>query len=334
MGYYNHNERLSLEPADELSFNDFPHEFGFDQVWFYTEKVADADCCSGDWGYRFDIMYGKHGHAAQAFGNEDNVWDVSLDHGHYEWAMPQLYAEYAYGDWSVKMGHFFTPAGYEVIPDTGNFFYSHSLTHYNSEPFTHTGVLGTYNGYDDATIYTGWALGWDTGFDQFGDGNIFIGGLTYNVNEDVALTYITTVGNLGWKSGDEFGYSHHVVGIFDLTENTQYVLQHDFLTTEGTFADPTQESQDVGITNYLFYTLNDCWRLGGRIEWWKSENVIPDEDASFFEITGGINYKPHANWTIRPEIRYDWTSSDEAFEAATGEDYNQEWFGIDAICTY
>jgi hypothetical protein len=208
------------------------------------------------------------------------------------------------------------------------------LTHYQSEPFTHTGVLGTYNGYDDATIYTGWALGWDTGFDQYDDGNIFLGGLTYNVHEDIALTYITTVGNFGWRTEGEFGYSHHVVGIFDLSENTQYVFQHDFIDTDGVPGDDDFEGQDKGITNYLFYSLNDCWRLGGRVEWWKGNNVIAGEDASFYNITGGLNYKPHANWTIRPEIRYDWTPSDEAFETANDEDYNQTWFGIDAICTY
>jgi hypothetical protein len=151
-GYYNHSERLSREDADALSFNDFPHEFGADQVWFYTEKVAEADACSADWGYRFDIMYGRHGHTAQAYGNDGGTWDVTFDHGHYEWALPQLYLELAHGDWSWKLGKWFTPVGYEVIPDTGNFFYSHTLTHYNSEPFSHTGVLGTYNGFDDATV--------------------------------------------------------------------------------------------------------------------------------------------------------------------------------------
>ena len=65
----------------------------------------------------------------------------SLDHGPYGWAMPQAYFEVAYGNWSVKAGHFYTIVGYEVIPATGNFFYSHSLTMFNTEPFTHTGVL-------------------------------------------------------------------------------------------------------------------------------------------------------------------------------------------------
>jgi hypothetical protein len=334
VGYYNHNERLSRDEGDALSFNDVPHELGLDQAWFYTEKVADADACSADWGYRFDAMYGRHGHTAQAYGNDGGTWDVTFDHGYYEWALPQLYAEVAFGDWSWKLGKWFTPVGYEVIPSNGNFFYSHSLTHYNSEPFSHTGALGTYSGIENNTLYAGWALGWDTGFDQYDGGNIFIGGLTHKASEDVSLTYLVTTGNFGWKSEGEFGFSHHFVGIFDLTENWQYVLQHDYLTTDGIPGDDDTDGEDKGVTNYLFYTFNDCWKVGGRAEWWKSDNVIPGEDASFYEIAAGVNYQVTANLVIRPEIRYDWTPSDEAYDDAFDVDYNQEWFGIDAVVTY
>jgi hypothetical protein len=331
-GYYNNAERLSSGDGDELSANDFPNEFGFDQAWFFTEKLAEADGCCADYGYRFDIYYGRQGHVAQSFGNDGGSWDVTWDHGHYEWAIPQLYGQVAVGDWSVKVGHFFTPLGYEVVPATGNFFYSHSLTWYNSEPITHTGVLGEYSANDCMTYYVGWALGWDTGFDQFGDGNVFLGGFSRKMGDNLTFTYLTTVGNLGWRSGDEFGYSHSVVAAAKLSECWEYVLESDYVDTEGTINDDDFENEDKSVVNYLFYTLNDCWKLGGRAEWWKSNNVT-GESASFYEISGGINYRPHANLVIRPEIRYDWTPSDEAVDGVI-EDYNQEWFGIDAVLTF
>ena len=56
--------------------------------------------------------------------------------------MPQLYAEIAYNDLKVKVGHFYTPIGYEVVQVPQNFFYSHSYSHTFGEPFTHTGFLG------------------------------------------------------------------------------------------------------------------------------------------------------------------------------------------------
>ena len=337
--YYNNNERLSFADNDGLSFRDFPDHVNLDQAWFYVEKLAKAEACSSDWGYRFDVMYGVDAQLTQAYGNPRaldgpnlGAWDASLDNGPYGWAMPQLYAQYASGDWSWKIGKWFTPVGYEVIPATGNFFSSHTLTHFNTEPFSHTGALGTYSGQENMTYYTGWALGWDTGFEQFDGGNIFVGGFTYNVNEDVAFTWMTTVGNLGWRSGGEFGYTQHIVGTVALSENLDYVIQSDFLSSEGTFTDSDFENVEGGVTNYLFYTLNDCWRIGGRIEWWNT-NSITGESTSFYDLTAGVNYKPHANWMIRPEVRYDWTPAEDAVEAALGDEYNQVFFGIDAVFT-
>ncbi len=92
------------------------------------------------------MMYGVDGNEAQSFGNTPGNYDFvnGWDRGIYEWALPQLYAEAAMGDLSVKVGHFYTTVGYEVIPSGGNFFLSRQLTFYNSEPFTHTGILATY----------------------------------------------------------------------------------------------------------------------------------------------------------------------------------------------
>jgi hypothetical protein len=333
-GYYNHNERLSFDRGDERSFNDLPNNLNLDQAWFYVENPAEADGCCADYGYRVDMMYGAQGHAAQSFGNDGGTWDVAWDHGPYEWAIPQLYAEVAWGDWNVKVGHFFTPAGYEVVAATGNFFYSHTLTHYNSEPFTHTGILGTYSANDCLTWYAGWTLGWDTGFDRFGDGSNFLGGVGYEASDDVTLTYIVTAGNLGWRSGDQDGWSHHFVGLFDLSECWQYVLQHDYVNTDGTIVDNTFDNEDYGVSNYLFYTINDCWKLGARAEWWKSNNVVVGDAISFYDVAFGVNYRPDANLVIRPEVRYDWVPAEDVVNASEGEDYNQTWLGVDAILTY
>jgi hypothetical protein len=47
-----------------------------------------------------------------------------------------------------------------------------------------------------------------------------------------------------------------------------------------------------------------------------------------------VNYRPHANLVIRPEIRYDWTPAADTVNAAVPRDYNQTWFGVDAVFTY
>lgn len=330
LGYHSDPTRLSEQRGDLRAFNDVPDSLNLQQAWLYFEKVAEGGCCSSDWGYRFDIMYGTDAQKTQAFGNDDNIWDVTFDNGIHGWAMPQAYVEYAYGDWSVKAGHFFTIVGYEVIPATGNFFYSHSLTMFNSEPFTHTGVLAKYEANDELTFYAGWTLGWDTGFDQYDGGSNWLGGFTINCTDDVTFHYVSTAGDLGWR-GD--GYSHSLVFDVELSDNWNYVLQSDYVNTTdapaGVGFAGVSADEDVGINQYLFYTLNDCWAAGTRMEWWKS-NSVTGQSASFYELTGGINYRPHANVVFRPEVRYDWTPS----ENTVGTDYNNVVFGIDAVLTY
>jgi hypothetical protein len=233
--------------------------------------------------------------------------------------MPQLYVEVAKGDLSIIAGHFYTVVGYEVVTAPDNFFFSHAFTMYNSEPFTHTGVLATYGVSDDLEVYGGWTLGWDTGFNQFNNGSSFLGGLSYSLTDDISLTYIATGGNLGWR-GD--GYSHSIVLDVTLTEKLNYVLQSDMISTNGSvnkLGQPNLLNEDIGINQYLFYDLSECWGLGARVEWWKQDGV------SVNETTFGVNWKPHTNFVMRPEIRHQW---------APAANYDETIFGVDAILTY
>jgi hypothetical protein len=337
LGYHSGTTRMSFNPGDLYSFNDVPNGIRLQQAWVYAEKKANARGCCADWGMRADIMYGTDAQKTQAFGNPPGNWDYEngFDHGSYGWAIPQLYGEVAYGDWSVIAGHFFTIVGYETIPAPQNFFYSHSYTMFNSEPFTHTGALATYSNCG-TDVYLGWTLGWDSGFDQYFSGSNFLGGFSTDVMDDVKLSYVTTIGNFGWRSAGTDGYSHSIVLDATLTNRLTYVLQSDYYVSDGSNGDVTQKREDIGINQYLFYTLNDCWAVGGRAEWWKSKGYFgpgpaPQNHQSYYEITGGINYRPHANIIFRPEVRYNWTPADAIF--APGG-FNQVVFGVDCVATF
>ena len=146
--------------------------------------------------------------------------------------MPQLYGEVAYENVSVKVGHFYTLLGYEVVTAPDNFFYSHAFTMYNSEAFTHTGALATIDMGDDTEVYAGWTLGWDTGFDQFSNGNSFLGGAKFSVSDDATLTYILTAGNLGAIG---VGHSHSLVFDVNVSDKLNLVSQIDLRDTAGNF---------------------------------------------------------------------------------------------------
>ena len=117
-----------------------------------------------------------------------------------------------------------------TAPD--NFFYSHAITMYNSEPFTHTGVVATGNISDTLTVYGGWTLGWDTGFDQVNDGSSWLGGFSISATDNLSFTYISTAGNFGAR-GDE-AYSHSLVFDTTLTENLNWVVQSDLVRVSTT----------------------------------------------------------------------------------------------------
>ena len=309
-------------------FNNRPDEFALHQGWLYAERAASSD---NPFGFRVDLMYGIDAGDTQAFGNNPGRWDFQngFDHGAYGWAIPQAYGEVALGDWSVKVGHFYTLIGYEVVTAPDNFFYSHAITMYNSEPFTHTGVIASGPLGENVELYGGWTAGWDTGFDQVLDGSSWLGGASLTLTDDVTFTYISTAGNFGDRSQGLNGYSHSLVCDMSISDNLNYVIQSDLLRVQGTGED------NIGINQYLLYSVNDCLGLGVRMEWWKADDntgydyggqsAAPISSTSYYALTGGINYRPTANWILRPEYRYDWSP-------ALG--YEQGYFGIDAVTTF
>ncbi|MCC7476794.1 MAG: porin, partial [Pirellulales bacterium] len=336
IGYHSKNTRLSFKPNDLKAYNDLPDQLNLHQQWLFLAKEADGS--NGlDWGFRADTVYGTDAQSLQATGNRGadtpgyGSWDASLDHGSYGWAMPQAYGELALGDWSVIGGRFLTLIGYDSSLAPENFFYSHSLTMFNSEPFTHTGVLANYNGFEHATVYGGWTLGWDTAFQQNLDGNAFLGGFSYEITDDILFSYYTSAGDFGYE-GDK-GYSHGIVTQVRLTDALKYVAQSDYRTTENSLGTPGMDIEEYGFAQYLLYRINEYVGAGTRLEWWNSDRLTPD-GQSYYELTTGLNIRPATNVVIRPEIRYDWTPGEDQFRASNGENYNQWVFGVDCILTY
>lgn len=321
-GYNSNNVPLSIADGDLLSFGDNPGRLNLNQNWYYIEKKAEGQGGCWDWGFRCDVLYGTDAQKAQAFG-QPSGWDTSWDHGIYGWAMPQAYVSVDNGPLSVKAGHCYTPMGYEVMTAPDNFFFTHSLTMFNSEPFTHTGVLASYEVNDDVTVHGGWTAGWDTGFDSFNGGSNFLGGIGLPVAADVTFTYTLTAGNMGLRGE---GYSHSLVFDWEISDKWEYVFQSDLVSLEADAVNAGVFNNQVGVNQYLFYTINDRLKLGSRIEWWQT-----DSNENRYEWTCGVNIRPHANLVFRPEVRYDWGNAVLVPNQHGGEITT---FNIDAIVTF
>lgn len=307
-GYHNRNNPL---------LNNRKGEANIHQMWLYADKAARRN---GDWnmGYRADVLYGIDAQDLQAFGNAPtgapSGWDNSWDNGSYGWALPQAYLQMANQDWDVKLGKFFSPFGYEVIGATGNFFYSHSFTSFNTEPFTLSGVLAERTLGNGDSFLVGATAGWDTGFDSNSGGNLIFG-RRRQIGDFINFTSMASMGDTGIRG---VGVMSSNVAEVRLTDAVQYVLQFDTLNLGN--------NQEFGIVQYLFRDVTECLALGARLEWWKSDLPFGGPTRSTYNFTVGTNYRVNSNLVLRPELRFDW--------GALAVSPGQPIIGFDAVMTF
>jgi hypothetical protein len=326
-----------------LGFNNVGDGATFNQFDFFAERKINTEDGKFDIGGRVDYMFGADAQDVQCFGDHsfDYGWNTSRDYGS---AMPQLYTEVGYDKLSAKIGRFWTPIGYEVSPATGNFFYSHSYSFSYGEPITHTGVLTQYKMNDKITVYNGWVDGWDSGFDDDNSGSMYLGGIALTLSEKATFSWYCSAGDFG--NGTAYAgamsgnlYENNFVFNYKLNDKWTYGFAHD-LGSNYDLANGGEDNQWYGLTNYLFYKVNDCLSYGGRFEWFQDPQgarIANGAAGNYYELTAGFNWKPHANIMIRPEIRYDWY---EGFANATALPFNdgtattQLSGGFDAIFTF
>ena len=211
------------------------------------------------------------------------------------------------------------------------------------EPFTHTGVLAEYNVSEATTFWGGYTFGWDSGFDNQSDAHTFLGGISISCCDSWTLTWAVNAGNFGDGGGAPGSsanngsiYMNSFVFDWNISDDWNYVFQHDLGANTGL---GLGDNEWYGINQYLFYTLNDCWQLGFRFEWFGDSdgarvagNTSGAFDANYYAATIGMNWTPNPNLRIRPEIRFDWSDGPDAFAGGNSQDI--ETFAFDAILTF
>ena len=315
----------------------FPVRFGdasygalANQIWGFIEREADNGGSGVDWGFRADYVYGSDGPDTQAFGdrNWDYGWNSSGDYGS---AVPQLYFDLAIDNLSVRLGHFQNFLSYETVPAPSNFFYSHALTMAYGESMTNTGVLAEYYVNPCVTLFGGWTMGWDSGFDNQDDANLILGGFSWSPNDQLIVDYKLTAGNFGDGNPVNEGnlFMHSLVVQYQVNDQVDYVMQSDFAIN---FDRPSgDDTQWYGINNYLYYQINSCWLAGVRAEWFRDQDGARTGTAGdYYEATVGLNWQPTNNLRVRPEARWDvYEGVGTPFHSGT--DTNITTFGIDFV---
>lgn len=287
-------------PADKfngpVTFGDRSGELQMNQFYGYLQRAITASSDDFDIGGRIDVMYGTDSIFTQAYGapalnpstglpeNRGN-YDLHLtswSQRFYGLALPQAYLEMNLpvgNGLTVKAGHFYTPIGYEVVTAPDNFFYSHAYTMQYGEPFTHTGILGSYAIDDNWSAILGTVTGsatggWDGNFNTNLSSWDFIGGATWTSDEkDYSLNLTSTAGPSGANNSSTWAI-YSIVGKGNWLDNTlHYVIQHDhgFANNVITGAG-RKDAQWYGINQYLTYDIQDNLGVGLRAEWFRDQD--------------------------------------------------------------
>ena len=170
----------------------------------------------------------------------------------------QAYMRYKSGAYTVTAGRFYTAAGYEVFPVTGNLFVSRSQT-FGQESTYHTGVRGTYALNDKLTLNAGVNNGVFVKQDNqssVSKGKTAEVGASWVPSTDLSLavTY--------YRSGEQNDLLSLVTS-YNLASDMNLALNLDKITGS-TSAPGNPPAFNAAL--YLTYTLTDKIKAGLRLE--------------------------------------------------------------------
>ncbi len=369
-----------------VTFGDRSSEFQLNQLNLSIQKAVATEGDKWSFGGRFDAMFGTDSIFTQAYGVpaynvnspgqalSRNNWDLNIlgtaGNRFYGIALPQAYLETYVpvgNGLDVKLGHFYTPIGYETVPANENFFYTHAYTMQYGEPFTHTGALGNYafssNWSAMGGVTTGSSTGgWDGGFNQQLSNWSGIGGVTWTSNDKGSSANVSGTYGAASSLSSHAWAMYSIVLKHNFTDKTHFVLQHDHGFANAVYgANGTiQDAQWYGVNSHLYYDIKDNLSIGMRAEWFRDQNgfrvaqagriagalngsgysyagqYYGGAAASYYELTWGVNWKPVSWLNLRPNVRYDRVDGTQAGTAYTpfGGQIDQVLFSNDFIVTF
>lgn len=350
----------SRNPADGFNgpvvTNDLDSEYQMHQLWLYAVKPVNTGGDGWDIGGRVDMMYGTDGRFGANFGLEDRINGIER----YGIVIPQAYVEVAYNNLSVKLGHFAGLLDYEVVPSPGNPLYSLSYGYAYGVPQLVTGALADYKFTDQFSAQFAVHRGWMMFEDANSAWDIMAGFKWQNYDNTSSLAWSFSSGpqDPGFSAdfgapGDQERFVYSLVYQQQLTERLRYVLVHN-LGLENNGAPPAgaADAEWYGLNNYFLYKINPCLGVNVRFEWFRDDDGARVGGAGniglpawagrgfagdFFNVTAGINWRPHTNVIVRPEVRWDWFDGPAGptglpFDAGASDD--QFTLATDVIITY
>lgn len=256
-----------------------------------------------------------------------------------QWDPTQAYLDFAVpigNGLKVRVGKFVTPIGTEVIDPSGNQFYSHSYLFGYAIPFTHTGVLGTYQFSDDLSVTAGVTRGWDTSLEDNNDTVDFLGSVTiklganadpfsYIGGKNSALTINLISGPDQPGDNDNYRTLIDVIATTLVGDNLKLGFNGDYAYERNSVSSPGgDDAKWWGVAAYAQLGLDRPLDKTPLVALNMRGEYFNDDDgarlagavggAGVFEATVGLAITPlpddkyGKNLVIRPEVRYDYAT--------------------------
>lgn len=327
-------------PKNDLNFGrvfDFEHDEPLlNQVDLTIERPVDLTKNQFDIGGRVEWIFGADAGLIHSNGLFD--WYDSPRDPENQFDLNQAYIDLALpvgNGLRLRGGKIVTLMGWETINPTTNALYSHSYLFGFAIPFTHTGLMATYQLNDNWLVEGGIFRGWEQSVD---DNN---GTISYHFK----LGYTSTDKKLGLinqfvtgpERTDEDGDYRTVYDLqvsYALSDTTTLGLNGDY-GWEANAAPDGSDAQWYGIAGYLGHKLNDSLTFNTRAEWFRDNDATRIGVAgNFYELTVGLTIRPFPkdrygkNLLLRPELRGDWATED-VFDA--GSDDSQYTAALDVL---
>ena len=310
--------------------NDRDGEYQMNQFWMTLQRPVNGD--NGfDLGGRIDLSYGTDWRWNISNGLENRI--NGPNDQTYGMMLPQAYVETAYHDLDVQLGHFDAILDYESLPAPSNYFYSHSYCYTYAVPHQVTGALANYRIDGNWSVQGGIHNGWNQ-FDEDSHSLDFLGGVRWQSSDRrTQVSYALTDGPQD-PASDQNRFAYSLVIQEKLGPRSEYVLVHD-LGVEDNAPTTGRQAQWYGLNQYYIYSISNQWAACFRAEWFRDQDgVIVDGPGTvpgvrawsgggfagnFYELTAGLNWRPHQNVIFRPEIRYDWYDGGIGSYAVSGQ---------------
>lgn len=307
-----------------MGFNFRANDFLLQQNWLRIDRPVDTESNRPSFGFRADtILPGSDYRFTIARGLFDG--QLTANNGNpnlYGFDPIQFYGEAYFPSvgkgLTVQVGRIFCQFGVEVNDAPSNALLSHAYTFiYN--PFTHTGIMGTFKLSDAWSVQSGIMMGNDVFIDPASE-PYYMGSIKWAPKDgkDTVL-FSVILGSGRFNQAENF----HNPQIFDLVYTHKFNDKLNY-TFEGLYGFTTNvpnlgDAHWIGILNYLTYAITDKVSATTRLEFFDDiQGQRTSFEGLYTTITAGMAWKPCLAIIMRPELRFDYNNESRPFSNRHG----------------